>query len=78
MSDIAYNFILLIFSQRFKFLIKLSKPSFVVTKIERKYVSQWRSQKLALGGANLHFYLKISLYIVLMYEKFKNSIISSA
>ncbi len=40
---------------------------------------QWRSQKLVLGGgANLHFCLKISLSIALMYKKFKNSIISSA
>jgi hypothetical protein len=29
-------------------------------------------------GANQHFCLKISLYIVLMYKKFKNSNISSA
>ncbi len=39
---------------------------------------QWRSQKLVLGGANLHFCLKISLYITLMYKKFKKSNISSA
>jgi hypothetical protein len=39
---------------------------------------QWRSQKLVLGCANLHFCLKISLFIAFMYKKFKNSIISSA
>jgi hypothetical protein len=36
-----------------------------------KHVDQWRSQKLALGGENLLFYLKNSLYIALMYKKFK-------
>jgi hypothetical protein len=36
------------------------------------------ASEIGLGGANLHFSLKISLNITLLNTKFKNSIISNA
>ncbi len=63
--------------------LKIEKRINVIEEIQPQLflnvlTDHWRRQTLVLGGANPHFYLKISLYIALMFEKFKNSIISSA